>query len=350
MLEPRETAPEDSGTVTAFVPARNEAEVIGRALEGLIAQGAALDRIVVTDDGSTDGTVERIEHLVRDHPRLHLVHGPGPRDGECGKPAALRDAVAELRPKTEWLLFADADVVLARGALGALLDAARKASADLVSIVPRVEMETAIEKLVMPSIGALVLAQFPPDRVADPARPIAFANGQLILVRRSVYDRAGGHAAVASEILEDVRLAARVKASGGRLLIVDGRRIAATRMYEGWAAIEEGWSKNLFLLLGSSVRRALVWLVALNALAWAGVIAGLLAGWPAGLAAYGVVLAFQMILRGRGGASPAWAALAPVSSLLVSRILLRSAWLHESGAAIPWKERAYGGRDPRPPA
>src|SRR5438045_2047957 len=82
---------------------------------------------------------------------------------------------------------------------------ADREKADLVSIVPRLEMKSALEHLVMPAVGALVLAQYPPESVASASSPVAFANGQLILVRRKRYEAAGGHRAVVAEILEDVR-------------------------------------------------------------------------------------------------------------------------------------------------
>ena len=107
----------------------------------------------------------------------------------------------------------------------------------------------------------MIVAQYPPAQVADPSSRIAFANGQVILVRRALYDRIGGHRAVVHEVLEDVRLAELAKAAGGRLSVVDGRAIAATRMYDGWRELREGWTKNLFLLMGSRASRTIAWAI-----------------------------------------------------------------------------------------
>jgi len=43
--------------------------------------------------------------------------------------------------------------------------------------------------------------------VSDPNSPAAAANGQYILVTREAYDAVGGHAAIATDLLEDVALA-----------------------------------------------------------------------------------------------------------------------------------------------
>jgi len=45
-------------------------------------------------------------------------------------------------------------------------------------------------------------------------KPCGSRNGQFILIRRDAYEAVGGHASVAGDVLEDVALAARVKAAG----------------------------------------------------------------------------------------------------------------------------------------
>lgn len=342
VVEPLPRAPVDVPAVTAYVPARNEARVIAPCVTALVQQGAILDRLIVIDDRSTDGTRARLEALREEQPRIEVIDGRGPGPGECGKPAALRDAVHAILPEREWLLFLDADVILRPGALSGLLQVAAEREADLVTVFPQLELETPVERLVMPAIGALIAAIYPSDRVSAPDDPLAFANGQLILIRRSAYEAAGGHAAVASEILEDVRLAENVKRSGGVLCLADGRKIARTRMYESWSELVEGWSKNLFLLLGSNTKRAVAWALGSIVLSSIGWIALFAAGWPIGLVAWAFVLGVQMTLRKRGGAPPGWALLAPVGAVALAIVLLRSTWLHTRGREISWKGRRYG--------
>jgi cellulose synthase/poly-beta-1,6-N-acetylglucosamine synthase-like glycosyltransferase len=241
------------------------------------------------------------------------------------------------------LLFIDADVVLERQALGGLLALADRRGADLVTGFPRVELGSALDHTVMPAVGAVIIARYPPERVADPGSKVAFANGQLMLVRRSTYEAAGGHGAVVREILEDSRLAERIKAGGGRLLVVDARLVARTRMYESLRELVEGWSKNLFLLMGSSVRITLGWALLSVLLGSGGLLALLVAGLPFGVLAYLSVLAMQMILRARGGAPFFWAILAPVGAIFVAYLLLLSMWLHLGRRVIAWKGRSYVG-------
>jgi cellulose synthase/poly-beta-1,6-N-acetylglucosamine synthase-like glycosyltransferase len=322
--------------VTAFMPARNEGEVIAQAADGVLVQDG-LTKLVAIDDGSTDDTRARLDERASD--RLVVLTGVGPGEGECGKPAALAFAYGEIAPDSPWLLFVDADVILAPGALAGMLAYARESGADLVTLLPRLTMATPIEKIVMPSIGAAIVAVHPPAKVMDPSSNKAFANGQVILIRRELYEKVDGHRAVIRDILEDVRLAELAKAAGGRLAVCDGRTVARTRMYDGWRELREGWTKNLFLLMGQSVGRTL-------ALAIFGVVAGLL-GWV-GLAVGGVpygvlVLAYvtgvQMLLRYLGSASVGWALLAPVGALVTAFLMLESMWRHRWGRALAWKGR-----------
>jgi hypothetical protein len=74
------------------------------------------------------------------------------------------------------------------------------------------------------------------------------ANGQYLLVRRAAYDAVGGHAAVATEILEDVALARQFRKAGYHIYFRYGAGAVRARMYRSWSQLREGWTKNLALL------------------------------------------------------------------------------------------------------
>src|SRR5688500_229751 len=56
-LEADSAVPDELGGVTVWIPARDEAEFIGRTIASLGRQGRGLD-VVVVDDQSSDGTRE----------------------------------------------------------------------------------------------------------------------------------------------------------------------------------------------------------------------------------------------------------------------------------------------------
>ena len=100
----------------------------------------------------------------------------------------------------------------------------------------------------MPVIFAELAAQYRPSQVSDPNSPAAAANGQYILVTREAYDAIGGHAAVATSLLEDVELARAIKQSGRKIFFRYGGDAVRTRMYRSFPQLREGWTKNLAIL------------------------------------------------------------------------------------------------------
>jgi cellulose synthase/poly-beta-1,6-N-acetylglucosamine synthase-like glycosyltransferase len=79
--------------VTVVVPARDEEEQIGSCLAALLDQrGVPSLRIVVVDDGSTDGTAAVVRAV--EDPRVRLVHAEPPPPGWLGKPHACATGAA----------------------------------------------------------------------------------------------------------------------------------------------------------------------------------------------------------------------------------------------------------------
>src|SRR5258705_12559523 len=88
---------------------------------------------------------------------------------------------------------------------------------------------------------------FSPRKVNDPKRKDAIANGQFIMIKRSVYDAIGGHESVKDQIVEDKAIAEQVKWNGDRLIVANGYSVTKTRMYTSLAEMWEGWTKNIYL-------------------------------------------------------------------------------------------------------
>ena len=109
------------------------------------------------------------------------------------------------------------------------------------------------ERLVQPLVPWLWATTLP-VRIAErsPRPSLAAATGQFLVLTRRGYDRAGGHAAVRGEVLEDIALLRAVKRAGGRGGPVDGSRLASCRMYDGWPALRDGYAKSMWGAVGGS--------------------------------------------------------------------------------------------------
>jgi glycosyltransferase involved in cell wall biosynthesis len=267
--------------VSIIVPARNEEASLGDCLESLTGQTGARFEIIVVDDASTDRTRE----IAQTYAGVRVI-SPELLPQDCagkswtGKNNAI--VAGAKAASAQWLLFTDADTVHLPGSLARALEEAKNERADLLSYSPEQVVVTFAERAVMPVIFAELAAHYPPRKVRDQnsgqsskqssrqssgqGSEIAAANGQYILVRRTAYDAVGGHAAVATEILEDVALARLFRNAGRRLYFRYGGDAVRTRMYRNWAQLREGWTKNLALLFPRPGRLALqsvfVWFVA----------------------------------------------------------------------------------------
>ena len=93
----RDEAPDPASwpAVAAVVPARNEADVIARSVGSLLAQRyPGPFRVILVDDGSTDGTAEAALAIPGAGERLEVLPGTPLPQGWTGKLWAVRQCVA----------------------------------------------------------------------------------------------------------------------------------------------------------------------------------------------------------------------------------------------------------------
>jgi cellulose synthase/poly-beta-1,6-N-acetylglucosamine synthase-like glycosyltransferase len=245
--------PRAAGVITAIVPARDEEVVIAACVESLAKQ-SEISEIVVVNDQSSDKTAAIVLDLTTRIGKLKLLEAPEPPPGVVGKNNAL--TLGARMATSEWLLFTDADVELEEGATVRALQIAQETQAALVSFSPDQITKKWYEKALVPFVYCRLARRFSYDAVNDPKSGAAAANGQFLLMRRDVYESVGGHARFASDVLEDVALAAAAKAAGHRLWFGPGKGIVRARMYRTFRAMWEGWTKNLYRLMGGTPWKA----------------------------------------------------------------------------------------------
>jgi hypothetical protein len=194
------------------------------------------------------------------------------------------------------------------------------------------------ERLVQPLQQWSWLSTVPLRLAERSARPsLAAANGQLLVVDRAAYDRAGGYAAVRGEVLDDIALLRAVLRSGGRGVPVDGTSLARCRMYTGWADLRDGYSRSLWSAFGSRAGAACV--VGGLGLVYVWPALAAVAGSPVGAAGYACGVLGRVAVARRTG-TRAWPdALAhPLSVVLLGWLTARS-WRGHLRGTLTWKGR-----------
>jgi len=251
--------------VSVLVPARNERVNIGSCVRSLLAQQYPDFQVLVVDDNSSDGTWQVLQALAAEDSRLQVLKGkPLPREWlgknwACHQLAQASDG--------ELLLFTDADTrhhpYALRDAVAALL----AERADLVTALPREEVVSWAEKLIVPVVLWSILSFVPLWLAYKMRAPLLSATiGQFMLFCRQGYEQIGGHAAVKQNAVDDLMLGRRIKAHGLRWRLLDGSERISCRMYENSHQVYEGLSKNLFAVFQYNVPVFLfIWL-------WLGVV------------------------------------------------------------------------------
>lgn len=338
--------PVDLSDVTAVIPARNEAEVIGRTLRGLARQGPGLG-VVLVDDGSSDGTgrIARETASGRGGEGLELeVVNPGPTPaGWTGKLWALESGRGKVG--TPLVLFLDADVELDAGVVPELRSRLRGRELQMVSLMVAPRMEGPWESLLMPAFVWFFKLLYPFGLVNDARSRVAAAAGGCVLVQSRVVERAGGLASIRSEIIDDCALARRVKTTGGRIWIGLTRSARSVRPRAGLGDIWDMVARTAYAQLRYSPPLLTGCTVIMVAAFWGpptAVSAGGAAATVVGASGLGcMVVAYLPTLR-YYGRSPAWALLLPVTATLYLAMTWTSAVRHWWGRGARWKGRSYG--------
>lgn len=329
--------------VSVLVPVRDEAfrlePNLRSVLETLSAYGPHAE-LVVLDDRSRDGSRELADDLMSEYPdlRSRVVVGAPPPEGWLGKTWACAQLSELADARSTAFVFVDADVTLQPEALGAVVTLLRSTGLDLVSPWPRQLSQTWSERLVQPLQQWSWLTTVPLRLAERSSRPsLAAANGQLLVVDRTAYERAGGHGSVRADVLDDISLLRAVIRSGGHGAPVDGTTLATCRMYRGWDELSAGYTKSLWAAFGPPVGAAAVLGGLGFVYVWPFVAA--LAGSPVGAVGYACgVLGRAVTARRTGGRAWPDSLAHPVSVVLLGWLTARS-WRGHRAGTLSWKGR-----------
>ncbi len=209
------------------VPARNEEALIERVVKSL-----PHDTVIVVDDHSEDGTAE-----VARKAGAGVLPAPDLSAQTIGKSNACAAGARVLRSR--WVLFADADTWFEEGFLTAAVACAEASGLSFLSVYLKPEFGSFAEGVLVPSAIALYFSGVNPSGDAT-----SLFNGQCFLVRRDAYDFIGGHSAILTSVIDDVKLAALAQRHRLKLATARAGNLGHVQFHPG--GIWRGFERNAF--------------------------------------------------------------------------------------------------------
>ncbi len=335
-------------SIAVVIPARNEADVIGRAVTSLLQQShSGSIRIFVIDDNSTDGTAEAAGTAGCDASHAEsvvVISGKPLPAGWSGKLWAVQQGVEQALPlRPDFLLFTDADIEHDSHNVASLISLAEGGGYDIASFMVKLHCRSLAEKLLIPAFVFFFFLLYPPAWIRDRRRKTAGAAGGCILIRPSALERIGGIAAIRNEIIDDCALARAVKRTGGGVWLGTTAETRSLRPYESFAEVEHMIARTAFnqlqhsawLLIGAVLGMLLVYVLPV-ALVFSGAMRLALAGG----AAYALMIATYLPMVRFYGLNPGWALSLPVAAVFYTAATVHSAIRYWSGRGGQWKGRA----------
>ncbi len=317
--------------VSVLIPARDEEQNLRATLEAVLANHEGDFEVIVLDDHSTDGTAALVNGIAAKDPRVRLVSAPPLPAGWCGKQHACH-VLARLA-RNPLLVFMDADVRLEPDALARMASFMKRTDLALASGIPRQELGTMSERLLIPLVHFILLGFLPMQAMRRTRWPAMSAGcGQLFVARRDAYERCGGHSMLRGSLHDGLKLPRTFRRAGFATDLFDATDLATCRMYRSNADTWRGLHRNSTEGLAASGT-----ILPMTVLLFGGQVL------PFILLALAPMLSVSALVFAGMGVS-----LAYMPRLMASRIFrqpLDGAWLHPVGVlallAIQW--HAFAG-------
>jgi len=349
---------QDWPAVAVVIPARNEADNIGRAVSSLLTQDyPGPVQVFVVDDNSNDGTAAAAKQGAGPHEeRLTIISGAPLATGWTGKMWAVSQGIARAEatmPKAKYLLLTDGDIEHGSGNLRRLVEKAEADQLTLTSLMVKLRCETGWERLLVPAFVFFFQKLYPFPLVNDRRRVMAAAAGGCMLVLRSALTTAGGIERIRDRVIDDCALARLLKPKGTIWLGLTGTVHSLrpyTQLREIWDMIARTAYVQLehspLALLGTVAGMVLMYLVPPAA-----TLAGLIYG-DSMMAGVGITTWLMMAAAYRPtlrlyDRSFAHGLMLPVAGLFYTAMTLDSARRHYLGRGGAWKGRSYEAPETR---
>ena len=233
--------------ISVVITACDEEEAIEKAVRRRLEEDYPSLEMILVNDRSSDRTGEIMDGMAAD-PRVKVIHVHELPDGWLGKVHAMNAGAAAA--SGEWLLFSDADVIVARGTLARTISYAEEQGLDHLAVMPEflpanLILDAGLTNLFR--VFCLVGQVWKADR---PGSNAAVGSGSYNLVRRSALEASRGLEWLKMEAADDVALGQMLKDSGARQRLAKGNGYVQVEFYPTIRSAISGSERSLFTALG----------------------------------------------------------------------------------------------------
>ena len=242
--------------VTVIVPARDEGPKILECLRSLLDSACEGLRVIAINDRSQDDTGEVMDSIAETDSRLQVIHVTELPDGWLGKNHAM--SVASELADGDFLLFTDGDVMFDPHAISMAVAHAERSMRDHLCLFPCMVAGTYAEAALVSFFGLIFGAGTQTWLVRSPLRRAYVGVGAFNLVRRSVYEKIGGHEPIRMDVLDDVKLGKLIKDNGFRSDVLHSGGLLKIRWQSSAWGVIRGLEKNAFASLNYSTTKLII--------------------------------------------------------------------------------------------
>jgi cellulose synthase/poly-beta-1,6-N-acetylglucosamine synthase-like glycosyltransferase len=231
-------------SISIIVSALNEESEIKHALTSMLNLNYPKLEVIALNDRSSDKTPDILEDLKKSYSNLqvhHITHLP---EAWFGKNHALH--IGSQYANGEWLLFTDADVIMKPDTLIKAMSYVLEHKLDHLTICEHHLRRTYWLNILFLAHYLTYTMAFKPWRIRYPWSKKSLGHGAFNLINKKVYEKIGGHRAIAMECLDDLKLGALIKRKGYAQDTVNGRDYIEREWYNSLQNMIQGLKKNSF--------------------------------------------------------------------------------------------------------
>lgn len=230
--------------VAVIFSALNEEKHLPDALQSFLALNYPNLEIIAVNDRSTDNTPFILERFKKTNTNLNVHHIKELPQDWIGKNHALH--VAATHTQADWLLFTDADVIMKSDVITKAVSYAITHQLDHLTIYENHLHKNFWLSILLFGIYISYGIHLKPWRIRYRWSKKYLGYGAFNLVKRETYLNCGGHAAIALECLDDMKLGQLIKTNGYTQDTVDGDNLVEREWYSSLKEMINGLKKNSF--------------------------------------------------------------------------------------------------------